>query len=189
MGERPYTLKPPSTRNFSNTLLSPNPPLCYNESMSTRQLTVYEYSVLSPFEGGFLTPDTLSRCRVEVRPDNWAPFLVSGRGSPTPVFVVGSVVYVAGGALQGRVHGNTLDVRTAEGAATLAHEVYHVSQYLGRGWLWMLWAYLSTVWKSMTQTRLWWDHAQSDMEQEAIRFELQVLGYYRKNPGQLPRTL
>mgnify|MGYP001493662927 CR=1 FL=1 len=101
---------------------------------------------------------------VRVRPVDWLWFRLSGRGSPTPAFVDGGVVYCAEGWLNGE-RGAPWGNRT--GWRALLEEVKHggqggstnrVAWYLGR---------LADVIRSIPGGKLW-DHTRIPMEKEAI---------------------
>jgi hypothetical protein len=114
----------------------------------------------------------LKRARFELRPRGWRLFGWSGRGSRTPVFVLGRTIYLAQGFLNksGWLWGNTMDLalETGSGWETLAHELIHTEQgSLPR----MLPRYLGGVVRSLwanVRGRRWWNHDVIPFEREAI---------------------
>lgn len=104
---------------------------------------------------------------VKVMRDDWLPFMVSGRGSPTPMFVIGSSIFVATTLMSGKeFRGNTFDL------PTFGHEAYHVQQFHRKGWWWLFIQYIRGVVMSYSKKRILWDHASIPMEVEAMRIEM-----------------
>jgi hypothetical protein len=123
-----------------------------------------------------------SNVRILVQPRDWRPFALSGRGSPTPMFVVFNTIYVTEGFLgaAGRLWGNKTCLwnETGEGWETLVHELKHVEQYLLDGGWRMILRYIGGVFRSLVYSggsRSWY-HKSIPFEQEAIGFARVVRG-------------
>lgn len=67
------------------------------------------------------------------------------------------------------------------GWALLAHELYHVQQYLDRGYLRMLITYAGGILRSLPAMSLW-DHGSIPMEQEAAEVQHQAFSYFEQKP-------
>lgn len=104
-------------------------------------------------------------------------FTMSGRrGGSTPAFVMGRTIYMRPGVLNQPPQSgmNNFDLSTPKGFATFAHEVFHVRQFLDRGWRWLIWQIIRGGFRSQIASGIWWDHAVIPMEQEAIEFATKV---------------
>lgn len=151
--------------------------------MATVEEWAKQYGRLHPDVALLLGPYfkiDLRQVKIEVHPTDWWAFGKSGRGMPTPIFVVFSTVYVVEGFLNkpGRTWTNTCDLanETGEGWKQLAHELKHVEQYETDGGAAMIWRYLSGLVRSWWATggaRSWY-HSSIPFETAAEAFAVDV---------------
>lgn len=64
-----------------------------------------------------------------------------------------------------------IDLTTVHGMKILAHECYHVQQWLTRPWWSSVFTWFGDVFRSLRYERRFWSHAQSKWEIEAIAFQ------------------
>lgn len=115
-----------------------------------------------------------ARAKIRIISPFWGT--LSGRGSATAVFVVRRTIYVMRGALneEGLIRGNYWDLASKAGFATFAHEIFHVYQSDRDSLAKYLFGFLFGVWKSLTHSKMIYDHQFFDTEREAIEFEARV---------------
>jgi hypothetical protein len=124
----------------------------------------------------FFPENLLHKMKVVLKPSDWLFFGASGRGRPTPCFVLFGTIYVAEGILNHPMQpslarwGNHCDLTTPGGWEFLAHELFHVVQYKRAGVFGMLGKYIGGIAKSLFGRRRLWDHSRIPFEQEAIEF-------------------
>ena len=115
-----------------------------------------------------------ARAKIRIISPFWGT--LSGRGSATAVFVVRRTIYVMRGALnvEGRIRGNYWDLASKAGFATFAHEVFHTYQSDRDSIVKFLGSLFSGIWKSLTRSKMIYDHQFFDFEQEAIDFQRKI---------------
>jgi len=115
-----------------------------------------------------------AKAKVRVVSPYWGK--LSGRGTPTAVFVVRGNIFVMRGALNAAkpVRSNNWNLATKMGFATLAHEVFHTYQNDRDGFGKFLRSLFSGIWKSLRNSKKLYDHKYFDYELEAIDFEKKV---------------
>lgn len=64
-----------------------------------------------------------------------------------------------------------IDLATVAGMLTLAHECYHVKQWLTRPWWSSISTWIGDLFRSLWYERRIWSHKQSKWEREAIDFQ------------------
>lgn len=138
------------------------------------RLIIGRYIYISPFS-----------VKVKILPYNHPVFSMSGmQQGQVPIFVIFRTIYIARGVLNdpGVHYGYSLNLRTPHGFALLAHEVYHVYQYLRDGPKSTVKEYFTTMFLSWQKARILWDHTISKFEQEAIAFEKKVFADLERYP-------
>lgn len=107
----------------------------------------------------------LHRVRVNVKHDRTAFLNVSA-------WVMRDLIIVRRGRLNANAMAvpQAIDLATVSGMRVLAHECYHVRQWLTRPWWKMVAIFVADVARSLYRTRRLWSHADSKLEQEAIEF-------------------
>lgn len=134
--------------------------------------------------------------KIAVKPEDWLPFRMSGRGSPTPAFVLFGVIYCKRSWLnetrmwkwtatgkEWTKNGDTADLSAAAGWGNLAHEIYHILQYKRAGRfasVKSIAAFFSGIIKSVLSSRKLWDHESVPAEREAIAFQDFVVDVIRR---------
>lgn len=134
--------------------------------------------------------------KIVVKPEDWLLFKMSGRGSPTPAFVMFGTIYCKRSWLNetrmwkwtatGREwtkNGDTADLTTESGWGNLAHEIYHVLQYKRSGRFAgakLIASFLGGILKSVLSSFKLWDHESVPMEREAIAFQNFVVDVMRQ---------
>lgn len=92
---------------------------------------------------------------------------------------LGTSVWVLAGTImaqRGRLNAEfgsvsqAIDLATVRGMKVLAHECFHVQQWLTRPWWRMTALFVGDVFRSLWGARRLWSHAHSKLEQEAIAF-------------------
>lgn len=119
---------------------------------------------------------------VQVRLDKAGWWKLSGRGTETPCYTIGNAIYFAPEVLNktGYHYGNTLDLATPAGFATLAHEIFHVYQYRRDGRLKSAALYLKGIISSLFKGKLY-DHASFVNEVEALATEKKMREFFALN--------
>lgn len=67
-----------------------------------------------------------------------------------------------------------IDLSTVHGMLTLAHECYHVQQWLTRPWWSSLTTWIADLFRSLWYERRIWSHTQSQWERQAIDFQHRI---------------
>lgn len=124
---------------------------------------------------GDLTKKKMEQVRLAIK-DSPLFDMAQRRGGGTPAFVMGRTIYMRPNVLNQSQDGrlDNFDLSTARGFSTFAHEVFHVSQFLDRGWWWLIKQIIRGAFRSQQASGIWWDHAVIPMEQEAIEFQAKV---------------
>lgn len=88
----------------------------------------------------------------------------------------------------GRIGHNSnraVDLSTVHGMRILAHECYHVGQWLSRPWWSSVSTWFGDVFRSLWHAHRLWSHEHSKWEQEAIAFEKSIAPEISKREHEL----
>jgi len=116
----------------------------------------------------------LGKVKIKLVSPSWGK--LSGRGGPTAAFVIGGTFYIMRGAInrRGLIRGNSWDLSVPVGFATVAHEIFHVYQYKRDGFFKFSMNFFAGLFRSITKSKMLYDHKYFVWEQEAIKFDTMV---------------